>query len=235
MQESNVKIALADDHPLVRHGIRLMLEAEPGFRVVAEATDGLEAAEMTEHHRPDVLVLDLIMPGLSGQDVIRRVVRRVPETRIVVLSMHTGLAHVYDALKGGAAAYVLKGGEPGQLVRAIRDVLAGHRYLAPPLSETEIEAYTRRAASDLYETLTGREREVLQLAADGLSSTAIAERLTISPRTAETHRANVMRKLGLRNRTDLIRFALSRGMLSIEPSPLATANPRSTTKSYSGH
>ena len=212
-------IVLADDHQVVRQGLRLLLEAEPGFSVIGEVADGLEVAGVVERLKPDVLILDLMMPGLGGLDVSRQVSRRSPDTRVVILSMHSSDAYVVEALRKGASAYVLKGSSASDLIGAVREALAGRRYLSPPLSEKAIETYvqkTRDAAVDIYETLTSREREVLHLAAEGMSSTAMGERLGISPRTAETHRTNVMRKLGLHSRTELIRYAIKRGILPIE-------------------
>jgi two-component system response regulator NreC len=211
---------LADDHQLVREGLRLLLEGQPGFSVVGETSDGLEVAELVTRLKPDVLVVDLVMPGLGGLDVAREVSRRAPRTRIVILSMHSSDAFVVQALRSGVSAYVLKDSPGAELVLAIRQVLSGRRYLSPPLSENAIEAYVKRAEGaevDIYETLTTREREVLHLAAEGLGNPAIGERLGISPRTAETHRTHVMQKLGLRNRTDLIVYAISRGLIPAHP------------------
>jgi DNA-binding NarL/FixJ family response regulator len=213
-------IVLADDHQVVREGLRLLLEARPGFSVVGEASDGLQAVELTERLQPDVLVADLIMPGLGGLDVTRRVTKRVPRTRVVILSMHSSDALVLEALRNGATAYVLKGFSAAELVQAIRDAVEGRRYLSPPLSEKALEVYVQKARpgeADVYETLTLREKQVLHMAAEGLSSSLTGERLGISPRTVETHRASVMRKLGLRSRADLIRYALQRGILPLDP------------------
>ena len=210
------RIVLADDHPIVRQGLRSLLEKEPGFSVVGETADGLQVASLVEQAQADILVLDLLMPGLGGLDVVREVTRRAPKTRIVVLSMHSSEGFVLQALRNGASAYVLKDSSTTELVRAVRQVLAGRRYLGSPLSESAIQAYVNRtdgAAVDIYETLTPREREVLHLAAEGLSNPAIGVRLGISPRTAEVHRAHVMEKLGLRNRTELIAYALRRGLI----------------------
>jgi two-component system, NarL family, response regulator NreC len=210
------RILLADDHQVVRQGIRALLEREPGFSVVGETSDGLAVADLVERTRPDVLVVDLVMPGLGGLDVAREVTRRFPRTRIVILSMHSSDAFVLQALRNGAAAYVLKESSASELVQAIRQVLAGRRYLSPPLSEKAIEAYVAKAKMgevDIYETLTTREREVLHLAAGGLGNPAIGARLGISPRTAETHRAHLMQKLGLRTNRDLIVYAINRGLL----------------------
>jgi DNA-binding NarL/FixJ family response regulator len=220
---------LADDHQLVREGLRLLIEGQPGFSVVGETSDGLEVAELVTRLKPDVLVVDLVMPGLGGLDVAREVARRAPRTRIVILSMHSSDAFVVQALRSGASAYVLKDSPGSELVLAIRQVLAGRRYLSPPLSENAIEAYVKRAEGaevDIHETLTTREREVLHLAAEGLGNPAIGERLGISPRTAETHRTHVMQKLGLRNRTDLIVYAINRGLIPAHPpSPSAPPAP----------
>jgi DNA-binding NarL/FixJ family response regulator len=218
-----VTIVLADDHQVVREGLRLLLEAQPGFSVVAEASDGLQAVELVDTLKPDVLVVDLVMPGLGGLDVAREARKRSPETRIVILSMHSSDSFVLQALRNGAAAYVLKDSSAVELIQAIHTALAGRRYLSPPLSQRAIDDYVKRAEGtevDLYETLTTREREVLHLAAEGLGNPAIGERLGISPRTAETHRAHLMDKLGLRNRTDLVVYALKRGLvLGAPPNP----------------
>jgi len=216
---SMTTIVLADDHHIVRQGLRSLLEAEPDFSVVGETGDGLEAAQLVERLRPDVLVLDLMMPGLNGLEVTRQVSQRSPQTRVVILSMHANEAHVLEALRAGAVAYVLKESTSAELVRAVREAVAGRRYLSPPLSERAIEAYMQKAESvalDPYETLTAREREVLYLVAEGHTNAEIADRLFISRRTVETHRANLMRKLDLRTQTDLISYALRRGILPME-------------------
>ena len=209
-------IVLADDHRVVRQGLRALLEAESGFRLVGEAGDGLETVQLVERLHPDVLVLDLMMPGLNGLEVTLQVGKRSPQTRVVILSMHANEAYVLEALRNGAAGYVLKDASAAELVQAVREVAAGRRYLSSPLSERAIEAYVGKAQEttlDRYETLTTREREVLHLVAEGHTNAEIAARLSISPRTAETHRANMMRKLGLQTQTDLIRYALRRGII----------------------
>jgi two-component system, NarL family, response regulator NreC len=214
-----VRIVLADDHPVVRLGIRNLLEADPEFEVVGEVADALQVIPQVEALQPDVLVLDLVMPGLNGLEITRRLRERAPQLRIVVLSMHANEAYVIEALRNGASGYVLKGSEAGELVHAIHAVLAGQRYLSPPLSEHAIEMYSERAAGaplDPYDTLSTREREVLQLAAEGHTSPEVAARLFISVRTVETHRANLLRKLGLRSQTDLVRYALRRGIVPLE-------------------
>jgi DNA-binding NarL/FixJ family response regulator len=212
-------IVLADDHPIVRQGLRALLEAETDFRLIGEAGDGLEAVQLAERLCPNVLVLDLMMPGLNGLEVARRVSQRTPQTRIVILSMYASEAYVLEAMKNGAAGYVLKDSTAADLVKAIREVAAGRRYLSSPLSERAIEVYIESAKGttlDLYDTLTTREREVFQMVVEGRTNAEIAERLMISPRTVETHRANLTRKLGLRTQTELVRYALRRGILSLD-------------------
>lgn len=212
-------IVLADDHQVVRKGIRALLEMEQDFQVVGEAGDGLEAVHLTLRLRPDVLVLDLMMPGLNGIDVTRQVTKQAPQTRVVVLSMYAAEDYVLEALRNGASGYVLKDASISELVQAIRSVVMGRRYLSPPLAERAIDAYVRQTQEstlDPYETLTDREREVLHLAAEGLTSAEIAERLSLSPRTVENHRSNMMRKLGLRTQTDLVRYAIRRGIITLE-------------------
>jgi DNA-binding NarL/FixJ family response regulator len=212
-----ITIALAEDHHLVRQGFKLVLEAESDFRFVGEASDGLEAVKLVVKARPNVLLLDLMIPRLHGLEVIRQCRREVPETRVIVLSMHADEPYVMEALRNGAAGYVLKDCTAADLVRAVREVAAGRRYLSPVLVERALSGYIDRSGesgTDVYETLTNRERLVLQLAAEGKTSGEIAAALFISPRTAETHRANLMRKLALRSQTDLVRFAIRRGIVA---------------------
>ncbi len=212
-------IVLADDHHIVRQGLRALLESEPNFRLVGETGDGLAAVRMVEKLQPQVLITDVMMPGLNGLEVTRQVRKAAPQTRVIILSMHANDAYVVEALKNGAVGYVLKDSQAADLVQAVKEVAAGRRYLSPPLSEREIELYVKKVEhvpEDPYESLTNREREVLQMAAEGRTSAEIAERLFISPRTAEGHRANVLRKLVLQNHTDLVRFALKRGILPLD-------------------
>jgi two-component system, NarL family, response regulator NreC len=211
-----VRILLADDHQVVREGVRALLERQPEFTVVGETSDGFKVTGLAERLRPDILIVDLVMPGLGGLDVTREVTRRCAGTRVIVLSMHSSDAYVLQALRDGASAFVLKDASSAELIRAVSEALAGRRYLSPPLSEKAIEAYVKRAQGaelDVYETLTPREREVLHLTAEGLSNPAIGKRIQISPRTAETHRSRVMHKLGLRSKTDLIAYAVKRGLI----------------------
>ena len=212
-------IVLADDHRIVRQGLRALLTAEANFKVIGEADDGREALELVKRLSPDVLVLDLMMPGLNGLEVARQLHKQSPKVRIVVLSMYDDEGFVLEALANGVSAYVLKDSNSSDLVQAVREVAAGHRYLSPPLSDRAIETYQQMAktgAMDKHETLTTREREVLQLSAEGYTSSVIASRLGISTRTAETHRSRLMHKLGLHTQSDLIRYALKRGIIPME-------------------
>lgn len=213
-----LRLVLADDHAVVREGLRAVLDAEPDFEVVGQAENGDEVVALVDDLRPDVVVLDLMMPGRNGLDVIGELAERWPETRVLILSMHHSEAYVVEALSRGAAGYALKQAETAELGRAIRDVAAGRRYLSPPLSERALEAYSRRASgpADPYDTLTNREREVLKLVAEGYTNVAIADRLCISARTVETHRAHVMKKLALHTPVELAVYAVRRGIVPQE-------------------
>jgi two-component system response regulator NreC len=210
---------LCDDHTIMRVGLRALLSAEPDFLIIGEASDGLEAVELAERLKPLVVVLDVMMPGINGLEAARQINQRCPNTYIVFLSMHAREAYVVEAFKKGAHAYVLKDSQANDLIQAVRAVLAGHRYLSPPLSERSLKAYLKKIHTkplDLYETLTGREREVLHLTAEGNSSSQIGVRLGISPRTVEIHRANMMRKLGVHSQIEVVRYAFQRGLLPLE-------------------
>jgi DNA-binding NarL/FixJ family response regulator len=212
-------IVLADDHRIVRQGLRVLLTAETDFQVIGEADDGREALELVKRLNPQVLILDLMMPGLNGLEVARQLNKQASKVGVVVLSMHDDEGFVLEALGNGVSAYVLKDSNSSDLIQAIREVAAGRRYLSPPLSDRAIETYQQLAkigTLDRHETLTTREREVLQLSAEGNTSGEIAACLGISTRTAETHRSHLMHKLGLHTQSDLIRYALRRGILPME-------------------
>lgn len=210
-------LILADDHQVLREALRLLLDSQSDLQVIAETGDGLEAVELTERHKPDVLIVDLMMPGLSGLEVARRTMRLSPTTKVIVLSMHDAESYVAESIQAGAAGYVLKKSSSQELVFAIRQALAGNLYLSPSLDQRALQAYIQRTqesrTDDPFDTLTDREREVFHLAAEGLSNPQIAERLSLSPRTVEMHRANLMKKLGLKSQTDLVKYAVKRGMV----------------------
>ena len=211
-----INVVLADDHHVVRKGIKALLESEADIHVIGEAGSGAEAAQLAGQLKPNVMIIDLMLADMSGLAVIRQVRKRSPLTSAVVLSMYGNDCYVVEALQAGACSYVLKDSSPEELVRAVREASLGRRYLAPPLTDRAIEAYLQRSEEsrlEPYDMLTSREREVLHLAAQGFTSSEIAERLFISPRTVEVHRARVMQKLGLRNRTELIHFAIRRGII----------------------
>jgi DNA-binding NarL/FixJ family response regulator len=213
-----ISVLIADDHMVVRRGLRAVFEAEPGVSVVGEAANGVEVIEAVQRLQPDVVVLDLMMPGMSGLDVLKALTADSRSTRVVVLSMHASEAYVIEALRHGALGYVVKDAPASELLQAVHHAAAGRQFLGSPFSPSLLEAYTQRvraASQDPYETLTARERQVLHLAAEGHTNQEIGKRLSISRRTAETHRANLMRKLGLKGQPELIRFALRRGILTL--------------------
>jgi len=214
----SVTILLVDDHPIILQGLRHLLEGEPEFRVVGEAGDGVEALQLVERLKPNILVVDMMMPGLNGLEVLRQIKHISPDTRAIVLSMQSADAYVIEALKYGAAGYVLKETGPSELVNAVHEVAQGNQYLSAKLSE-RLETSGRKikdTPSDAYETLTMREREIFQMTAEGRTSQEIGDKLNISPRTVEIHRRNLINKLGIKNQADLIRFAIKRGILSMD-------------------
>lgn len=215
-QLSVTTLVIADDHPVVRQGLQTLLSQEPDFLIVGEASDGLQTIEMVKRLKPAVLILDLMMPDINGIEVTRRVKKCSPKTHILILSMYSNEAYVLETLRNGAQGYVLKDSPGNILVHAIREVLAGRRYLSPPLSERAMDTYIQAIKpSDLdpHEMLTARERDVFNMAATGYSNAEIAQRLSISIRTVESHRANLMRKIGLHSQTELVRYALQRDIL----------------------
>jgi DNA-binding NarL/FixJ family response regulator len=218
-----VTVVLADDHVVVRQGLRALLESDPSFVVVGEAADGLEAVELVKRLKPIVLISDLMMPGLDGLALTRKVSRLKSDTRVIVLSMYGDQAYVLTALKSGAAGYVLKESCGAELFQAIREVVAGQRYLSPAVFEASNGSFTAMGtilqktqtdSLDAYNRLTVRERKVLRLVVEGASSSDIGSRLKISSRRVESDRANCKRKLGLSLPEDLITYALQRGSLA---------------------
>lgn len=214
-----VQILLVDDHAIVRQGLRSLLEAEPNFKVVDEAGNGLEALEKVKKLKPDVAILDLMMPNLNGLEVARQLNKLSLRTKIIILSMYEDEGFVLEALGNGASGYVLKDSDSSDLIHAINEVTSGRRYLSPPLSDRAISAYQQFAkvgTFDKYDILTAREREVFQLTVEGLTHSEIAAKLGISTRTAETHRSNLMNKLEIHSKADLIRYAIKRGIIPMD-------------------
>jgi two-component system response regulator NreC len=212
-----IRILLADDHTVVRKGLCLLLESHSGFKVVAEAADGREAVAMAEAHKPDVAVLDIAMPLLNGIEAARQITDRLPHTAIVFLSMHSDEAYVLKALKSGAKAYLLKDSAEYDLINAVKAVREGKAFFSPAISRMLVEDYMRqmrdREVEDSYELLTTREREVLQLFAEGKPAKEVASILGLSLYTIETHRNNIFQKLNLHSVAELILYAVRKGVI----------------------
>jgi|CXWL01.1.fsa_nt_gi DNA-binding NarL/FixJ family response regulator len=220
-----IRIMLVDDHNVVRRGLAALLEMEGGFEVVAEAEDGETALRRAGEVQPDVVMLDLSMPRLNGLETARRLRRQLPQTQVLVLSMHEDEEFVAQALQAGAGGYVLKRSMEEELFLALRAVANGNVFVSPAVARPIVDEYLRRAGPSTERSgpvLTSREREVLQLIAEGRTTTEVAQALSISPHTAVRHRANLMQKLGVHNQTDLIRLAIERGLVVLDnlPGPL---------------
>jgi len=215
-----IQVVIAEDHAITRQGLRTVVEERLDGVVVGETGDGLDVLSLVQANVPDVLLLDLTLPGLNGLDVLRQVNSQFPGTAVVVLSMHSEDSYVVRAFHSGASAYVLKGATTDELVEAIKAAQQGDTFLSSSLPEALLDvsekAYSHRAR-DRYAMLTDREREILQLIAEGYTSQEIGERLFISRRTVDKHRENLMAKLELRNHADLVRYALQRGLIPLDP------------------
>jgi DNA-binding NarL/FixJ family response regulator len=210
-----IRVLLADDHALFRAGVRRLLQSCEGVEVVGEAADGLEALRLSEQQRPDVLLMDIGMPGLNGVEAASRLAREGSRPRVVILSMHTGEEHVLRALRAGAAGYLLKDASPAELESAVRSAARGEAYLSPAISRYLVDDYVRRTSSGggPLDRLTPRQREVLQLIAEGNTTKAIATRLGLSVKTVETHRAQLMERLEVRDLAALVRLAVRLGLV----------------------
>jgi len=212
-----IKVLLADDHALVRAGIRSLLNAMNEVEVVAEASSGEEAIELAASSRPDVVLMDIAMKGITGLEAAARMRGRNPEVRVVILSMHSGEEYVLQALRAGAAGYLLKDAATGELELALRSVMRGESWLSPAVSRQVVEGYAQRAGGEQApEVLTARQREVLRLVAGGKSTKEIAFLLNLSVKTVETHRAQIMERLGIRDVAGLVRYALRTGLVPPE-------------------
>jgi DNA-binding NarL/FixJ family response regulator len=209
-----IRVLLADDHSLVRAGIRSLLGAMAEVEVVGEASSGEEALELAARARPDVVLMDIAMKGMTGLDAAALLRERLPEIRVVILSMHSGEEYVLQALRAGAAGYLLKDAATGELELALRSVMRGESWLSPAVSRQVVEGYVQRTAGEATaEVLTARQREVLRLVAGGKSTKEIAFLLNLSVKTVETHRAQIMERLGIRDVAGLVRYALRTGLV----------------------
>jgi two-component system response regulator NreC len=213
-----IRILLADDHTVVRKGLRLLLESVPEFQVIADASSGREAVALAEQHMPDVIVMDVAMPILNGIEAARQITAKLPQTAVVFLSMHGDESYVLRALKAGARAYLLKDSAEYDLIQAVKAVSEGKAFFSPAISKMLVEDYMRqmreRGVEDSYELLTTREREVLQLLAEGKSNKDAAALLNLSLYTVETHRSNIFQKLNLHSGAELILYAIRKGVIS---------------------
>jgi two-component system, NarL family, response regulator NreC len=212
---AHLRILLADDHTVVRQGLRNVLEECPEWEVVAEAGDGREAVRQAERLRPDVAILDLAMPLLNGIEATRQIAQRVPTTRILVLSMHADEAYVIQILKAGATGYLLKDSADVDLLQAVTAVAQGKSFFSPSIARVMLDGYVRGETDvvDRYESLSGREREIFQLVAEAKTNKEIAALLGVSPSTVETHRAHILEKLDLHSAAELVLYAVRRGVI----------------------
>ena len=212
-----IRILLADDHTVVRKGLRMLLESQAGFEVIADACDGRETIALAEKHLPDVVVLDVAMPILNGIEAARQISAKFPHTAIVFLSMHSDEGYVLKALKSGARAYLLKDSAEYDLIAAIKAVSDGKAFFSPAISKMLLQDYVRqvqeKSVEDSYDLLTPREREVLQLLAEGRSNKDVAGILNLSLHTVETHRGNILQKLNLHGTPELILYAVRKGII----------------------
>jgi two-component system, NarL family, response regulator NreC len=212
-----IRILLADDHTVVRQGLRKVLEERPDWEVVAEAGDGREAVRLAEQHKPDVAILDVAMPLLNGIEATRQIVRKMPNTRVLVLSMHADEAYVTQILQAGATGYLLKDSADVDLLQAVEEVAQGKSFFSPAIARVMLDDYVRQLAdkgvTDRYESLSQREREIFQLVAEAKTNKEIASLLNVSPSTVETHRAHIMEKLDLHSAAEIVLYAVRRGVI----------------------
>jgi DNA-binding NarL/FixJ family response regulator len=213
-----VRILLADDHIVMRNGLRLLLERQPHLQVVGEAADGRQAVALSESANPDVVIMDIAMPNLNGIEATRQIVNHSPRMAIAILSMHSDESYVIRALKAGARAYLLKDSAEADLLAAVRALTEGKSFFSPAISKILVEDYMRqlesRGAEDTYELLTNREREILQLLAEGRTNKEVANMLNLSLYTVETHRTHILQKLNLHSVPELILYAVRKGIIA---------------------
>jgi two-component system, NarL family, response regulator NreC len=213
-----IRILLSDDHNILRDGMRLLLERQPGFVVVGEASDGRETLDLVQNHLPDVVVMDIAMPNMNGIEATRRITEKHPSMGVVILSMHYDESYVIRSLKAGARAYLLKDAMKSELIAAIHAVAEGRSFFSPKISrilqEDYVQALGRKGADDSYELLTDREREILQLVAEGKTNKEIANTLGLSLYTVDTHRTHILQKLNLHSVPEVILYAVRKGIIS---------------------
>lgn len=212
-----IRVLLADDHTILRAGLRMMLDAQPDIEVVGEASDGRQALAEAQRLQPDVVLMDITMPEMNGIEATRQVKRALDSTRVLILTMHENEEYLFQVLRAGASGYILKEAASTELISAIRIVWAGRFYMSPSAQSMMVGDYLQRVRSgeerDSYSALTEREREILKLVAEGHTNNQIAERLFISPKTVDTHRTHIMDKLNLHSRAELVKYAMRRGLL----------------------
>ena len=213
-----IRVVLADDHVLIRAGLRALLHSLPNIEVIGEASDGHEAVDVIARHQPDVVIMDIGMPGLNGVDSTRRIVKQCPGTRVIILSMHANEEYVGRALEAGARGYLLKGAEPAELELVLKAVMRGETYLSPSIAKHLVQDYLshRKEKTQPLPDLTTRQREVLQLIAEGCSTKDIANKLKLSVKTVDTHRSELMHRLDIHDVAGLVRYAIRTGLLSTE-------------------
>ena len=215
---SGLRILLADDHTLLRQGLRKILQERPDWEVVAEAGDGREAVRQTLAVQPDIAILDIGMPLLNGIEATRQIVRRLPDVHVLILSMHANEAYIIQALKAGAKGYLLKDSADTDLIRGVAAVASGKSFFSPAVAKVMLDDYVRhlteKGIADRFDSLSEREREIFQLVAEGHSNKEIAELLSVSPTTVETHRAHILQKLDVHNTAELVLYAVRRGVIS---------------------
>ena len=215
---TGLRILLADDHTLLRQGLRKILQERPDWEVVAEAGDGREAVRQTLAVQPDIAILDIGMPLLNGIEATRQIVRRLPDIHVLILSMHANEAYIVQALKAGAKGYLLKDSADTDLIRGVAAVASGKSFFSPAVAKVMLDDYVRhlteKGIADRFDSLSEREREIFQLVAEGHSNKEIAELLSVSPTTVETHRAHILQKLDVHNTAELVLYAVRRGVIS---------------------
>lgn len=217
---SKIRVLIADDHAIVREGLRALLEAQADIEVVGEATNGEEAVNQTKEIQPDIVLMDITMPRMSGLEATRQIKEQCPEVKILVLTMHESDEYFFKMLDAGALGYFVKGGSSAELISALRVVWHGDVFLYPTLAKKLLSEYLQRVRAghdkESYDGLTNREREILKLIAEGHTNQEIADLLVLSVATVQTHRARIMAKLGLHSRTELVKYALKRGYITLD-------------------